>query len=743
MFAPPGVDSSSSGEDSTPPPSPGVQRVKPKFSFKSLFSPTTDPGTSRYRSRSRGVGARAKPPSDVINPVEAAKAHNASPTDPVSPKKQVRIFAGELERGQKAKGLTNNLGENIRDSLTFPQNTPRGQDRGGEEHQVRAFPDSEARGNANGISEEVLLMLRKLMAEQKEAEQAESFAREAEKAEIEREKAAREEMVRKETEQAREAEEYERHRGRIEQRELEQHLESLGESVSTSPIAIRRPMQSSASKGVHIYSSEEDTRKSTDIIDKIRSGASLTKKRSLKSLKSMRRGGSRKIEIDVPSVPVPPIPRDTSIDDGYVMISRTPIADKFARPLPNLIEQGPRTAPPHMTRLHDVDPCLPQVAQGYYHQSPAGPPTAVQFPPSPWYDYNRSPHFPPETAPPIAAHHGYHPGYPTSTMQEGGWCHPPGLPLHPYYPACGVTSQPHGPPVSAPIPIVYASDRSPALSPTQIKRAPDKSSTKHPEPASLDTRDFNDKPRTKAKPHLKDGPGKVIQRQTAQTFDSYHGELGQTSTKGKTKALEGPDSKGDRVTHPANRPNDPELQETRVSEVRQNGKIEKPENSETTLEGDAHRKVRASQEQLEKTIKQFEAKYAEALKVYQTPGLDETSRSQAKERLRSIEAKLKEATRSLQKCQEGTKGKDTDADHKYERPKPQRVEDPPEACDSEAAPTGKVELSDVRDSDASMDAIREDIKRYQSRLAQLRKAYSVEGISDEQKNGHQDEDQER
>ncbi|WWC66193.1 uncharacterized protein I206_100094 [Kwoniella pini CBS 10737] len=704
MFAPPGVDSSSSGEDHTPPPSPEAQRIRPKFSFKSLFSPNTEQTIRRSRTPSKHF-RRVKPSNEEVKhstPIEAAEADNFLPTEPISPKKRVRIFAGELEKGQKAKGLTNNLDENVRDSLILCQTQGSSKEtQGGEEENM---------ANNNGISEEVLIMLRKLMAEQKEAEQAENDLKDTEKARDDREKLEREEMNRKEFEQAREADEYEAHRRRIEQRELEEHLNSLSD---TSPIAISQPAQH-ISKG--LTQSNNDTERSTDIIEKIRSGASLTKKKSLKSLKSLRIGGRGK-KNDPP--PVPPIPQDTSFDDGCGKIYKTPIADKFAKPLPELFERsGPyeiRTAPPGITNF-DPHFYSPEKGQGYYLQHPVSTLNGV---------YHTNNHqtitSPPQTAPPIPAYHCVSPALPTSMMQKDQWCQPPGLPIHAYHPVSPTPIQ--SPPVSTPLPYIYASDRSPTSTLDRTRRKPYETST-CPQVSGAPLQS----------PHLKDGPGKQVKRQTAQTFDSHHGEIEQMLKKDKQRMIEtdvfdpNADSQSTKYEGVDTTKTSDSKAESAEDNYHSSDNVQKTtekvqEDSAIPSAGTSMDPL-FSREHLEKSVNQYKAKYAEAMKVYKSFNSDESSK--AKERLRAFEHKLKQSIRLLEEYPDGESQTKLSGVNGTQHPESvnRKVES---GLPEEIKSPSSLKLMDQKAS------YEYDIKRYQARLAQLKKAYSKKGLKGEEK----------
>ncbi|WVQ97644.1 hypothetical protein IAU59_004758 [Kwoniella sp. CBS 9459] len=167
MYAPPGVDTSSSGEETTPPPSPEPEPIKHHFSLRSLF-------TSSRKSRKSKKQGPSREEIKTSTPVEAAEADPKLDTDPLKPKKRVRIFAGELENGAKIEGLTDNQGEEVRDP--DPQLEPEAEQKLTSVEAVVDLPlepstvavDGKALQGKDGVAGEVLTLLRKLMADSKD-----------------------------------------------------------------------------------------------------------------------------------------------------------------------------------------------------------------------------------------------------------------------------------------------------------------------------------------------------------------------------------------------------------------------------------------------------------------------------------------------------------------------------------------------------------------------------------------------
>ncbi|OCF37679.1 hypothetical protein I316_00806 [Kwoniella heveanensis BCC8398] len=160
MYAPPGVYTSSSGEETTPPPSPQLEPIRHHFSFRSLFTPTK-------RSKRQGP---SKQEIKTSTPVEAAEADPKLDTDPVEPKKRVRIYAGELEKGVKAVKWTDNQGEDVVDPEPETERAtaveavvdlaPLGPSTSATENEVPKGGD--------GAATEILTLLRRLMADSKD-----------------------------------------------------------------------------------------------------------------------------------------------------------------------------------------------------------------------------------------------------------------------------------------------------------------------------------------------------------------------------------------------------------------------------------------------------------------------------------------------------------------------------------------------------------------------------------------------
>ncbi|KAK8866122.1 hypothetical protein IAR55_001273 [Kwoniella newhampshirensis] len=152
MYAPPGIDTDSSGEEDDSPATQNAKpsKSKPHFSFRSLFSPT--------RRLTLAAGP-AKATEEVREQtlVEAAGQGPTVNTDLPTPKKSVRIFAGEFEKGQDGKtveGLTTTKGERVELQRK-------------ETHVGEAYSAIEDGGATGGdeTANEVLVLLRRLMAE--------------------------------------------------------------------------------------------------------------------------------------------------------------------------------------------------------------------------------------------------------------------------------------------------------------------------------------------------------------------------------------------------------------------------------------------------------------------------------------------------------------------------------------------------------------------------------------------------
>lgn len=98
MYAPPGFDSDSSGEETTPPTPAPPPPPKTQFKFRSLFTST------------KKLEARAPRRAEGLKKDEEKES-------PGPMKKRVRIFAGELlgfwQKGSKVEGLMTTTGEKI------------------------------------------------------------------------------------------------------------------------------------------------------------------------------------------------------------------------------------------------------------------------------------------------------------------------------------------------------------------------------------------------------------------------------------------------------------------------------------------------------------------------------------------------------------------------------------------------------------------------------------------------------
>ncbi|TYJ54824.1 hypothetical protein B9479_004495 [Cryptococcus floricola] len=160
MYAPPGVDSDSSGEDTTPPPTPPPPKApRPHFKFSSLFTPTRklDPPPSPASTASHGktTEKREEPAKDD------AKKEEIKPT-----KKSVRIFAGELlgQKGSRAEGLTTTKGDRVEPE---PPSPPVEDASFGAPHpeMIDVQQDHADTSPATGVANEVLVLLRQLVAD--------------------------------------------------------------------------------------------------------------------------------------------------------------------------------------------------------------------------------------------------------------------------------------------------------------------------------------------------------------------------------------------------------------------------------------------------------------------------------------------------------------------------------------------------------------------------------------------------
>lgn len=142
MYAPLGVDSDSSGEETTPPPMPAPSPPrKPQFKFKSLFA-----STKKLETR---VQRRAK------------ELNTGEQKEPLV-KKRVRIFAGELlgrQKGSKMEGLTTARGERIEPDPPSPDEIK-------QEDKGKLEPvGSIEQAAINPMASEVLVLLRQLVAD--------------------------------------------------------------------------------------------------------------------------------------------------------------------------------------------------------------------------------------------------------------------------------------------------------------------------------------------------------------------------------------------------------------------------------------------------------------------------------------------------------------------------------------------------------------------------------------------------
>nr|XP_019049458.1 hypothetical protein I302_03247 [Kwoniella bestiolae CBS 10118]OCF28388.1 hypothetical protein I302_03247 [Kwoniella bestiolae CBS 10118] len=732
MFAPPGVDSSSSGEELTPPPSPVTQKIRPKFSFRSLFSPAKPSGSDshrRARSRSFLRNDRNRPTNEEVKhstPVEAAEADPAFDTDnSLTPKKRVRIYAGELQSGQKARGLTNNLGEGVRDSLTLP--TARNHE-----------PMIDTDGNGAGISEEVFMMLKRYTDEQKELEHAER------EHEHQREEASPPSPPDTGTPQ----------------NEI---------SSSRPPTPIRRPRPKAKAKPKTIITDttlddyaepptspspvrkeRSEQSKPSDILLRLKSSASsLSKKRSLKSLRSIKLNKKSLASHDVP--PVPPIPKGN--DGEAIMISRTPIADRFARPRSLL----PQTAPPGMNEFSQTTAQSQGAAQHYYHPHPESP---AQCP------HCHSPH----TAPPM-------PFYPVPTSEAQRWCQPPGWPIHPYYPV----SPPLYPQTqNISIPVSYVPAHHPQAI-TPIDPPPTVKNCHNERPSPSKSREVRSRD---TQPVLRSGPMREVRKHKAETCDSVEREIRRSSqiesvsesrrsTKDETQNWKqevsvDPTVGGSEKSKDDQEPIKEEIKDPSPSP--KDGAVKPSEKGEEdavvpspTVEPDSTDMAKEeARERLKLLVKQYKAKYAEAIKVYKSPGLSEGERENAKERVKRTEGKLREATQALKEYEistEPSKGESKDDsamnDQRNEKnvlskDKKAREEETDAAVfkrenglvdeqateevtqENSVPPSSSMNpVPDDRQEKAHLDAT---INKFQSRLAQYKRAYTKEGISSEQKN---------
>ncbi|ODO05906.1 hypothetical protein I350_04967 [Cryptococcus amylolentus CBS 6273] len=160
MYAPPGVDSDSSGEETTPPPTPPPPKApRPHFKFSSLFTPTRKldlpPSPASTASHGKTTEKREEPAK------EDAKKEEIKPT-----KKSVRIFAGELlgQKGIRAEGLTTTRGDRVEPE---PPSPPVEDASFGAPHpeMIDVQQDHADTSPATGVANEVLVLLRQLVAD--------------------------------------------------------------------------------------------------------------------------------------------------------------------------------------------------------------------------------------------------------------------------------------------------------------------------------------------------------------------------------------------------------------------------------------------------------------------------------------------------------------------------------------------------------------------------------------------------
>ncbi|WVR06069.1 hypothetical protein IAU60_003097 [Kwoniella sp. DSM 27419] len=186
MYAPRGVDTESSGEDLTPPPSPILPRPRPQFSFKALFRADPPSGYTRAPRQPR-TGSQAALKAGAASTPQGIKVE-ALPRDLTPDKKRVRIYAGELEDGKGADGLTDNQGVAVSYSH-YPvevheaaeQSSPAEVTMRRDLSPLSPVPlGSPDMPRDVDHAEEVLMLLRKLMAENKGAELSDHLGRKGE-----------------------------------------------------------------------------------------------------------------------------------------------------------------------------------------------------------------------------------------------------------------------------------------------------------------------------------------------------------------------------------------------------------------------------------------------------------------------------------------------------------------------------------------------------------------------------------
>ncbi|WVQ61976.1 uncharacterized protein L199_000109 [Kwoniella botswanensis] len=753
MFAPQGVDSSSSGEETTPPPSPIPQRVKPKFSFRSLFSPTSGGSSRTQHSRTLRKGKVRPPTNEEVKhstPVEAAEADPRLPTDEndlLTPEKRVRIYAGELQSGERARGLTNNLGEEVRDSLTLPTI---------KNHQALLDTDNDRNDNNTGISEEVYMMLKRFTDEQKELEHAEREHQE----EIQVEPHTRTSSIPISNfkpvdtplgEGKAQAKAIPKPKPIITDTSLED-IAQLSPSPTPSHGVTRR--------------GEAEQSKPTDILLRLKSSASsLSKKRSLKSLRSIKLNKKSVSTKEIP--PIPPIPMDC--DEETAMISKTPIADKFARPQNLLVDQlqteQPRTAPPATSEYFETNP--PRgigTAEEYYRSFPDN----IHLPYCPHCHS-------PRTAPPMA----YYPSTPPNIAQNRGWCQPPGWAIHPYHLV--------SPPLSCPLNYPHTSVRqehsiSDSYPPEMNLSAEENRQTRGPS-SSLDVKNVAGSGRISAEPALRSGPMREVRRYEGEKCESVQGEIGRSShlkNGGGTEhdAAQSSENSGHNERKSLN-------EEGRLISNSQSGDKVKDRDScpeeMTKLKPSVERgKPRSAEgqirsqdqglgqkDELERIVRQYKAEYSEAVKHYKTSGLQQNEREQAKEKVKRAEAKLIEATQALREHDSTHKdeGKDingyiVEAEQGREKlaTKKEAMENARQSpkddeplvrkhnltkAETDATTSPENEglglTADQQKMDGHLEGLQKMVEKYQVRYKQAMKIYESEGLSEEEREAAKEE----
>ncbi|WWD09621.1 hypothetical protein V865_007749 [Kwoniella europaea PYCC6329] len=631
MFAPPGVDSSSSGEETTPPPSLIPQRVKPKFSFRSLFSPISGGSSRTQHSRTLRKGKVRPPTNEEIKhstPVEAAEADPDLPTDEndlLTPKKRVRIYAGELQSGERARGLTNNLGEGVRDSQTLPAI---------KNQETLLDTDNKRNDNNIGISEEVYMMLKRFTDEQKELEHAEREQQE----EMQIQPTTRTSSVPISNFKP---DDTPLRKGKAQAKSIPKPKPiitdtSLEDSAQLSPSPT--PLHDVPRGG------DAEQSKPTDILLRLKSSASsLSKKRSLKSLKSIKYNKKSLSAQEIP--PIPPVPKDC--DEETVMISRTPIADKFARPQNLLVDQlqteQPQTAPPAVNGVPGTSQNLGTAAE--YYQS------GLENIHPPYCPHCHSP----RTAPSMP----YYPSTPPNIAQNRGWCQPPGWAIHPYYPV--------SPPLSFPfnyphLPVMQEHTISDHHPPEMNLSAEENRQTRGPS-SSQDVKNVAGNGKISAEPALRSGPMREVRKYEGEKCESVQGEIGRSShlkngggtERDATQSSEksGHDGKKDlneegrlmSGSQSGDKVKDRDSCSEEMTKLRPSDERGKPRSAEGQIRSQDQRL--GQKDKLERIVRQYKAEYSDAVKYYETSGLHQNEREKAKEKVKRAEAKLKEAAQAL------------------------------------------------------------------------------------------------